>query len=117
MKINFTVSQCSIKTSNGRECNYFWKEIKVLNPKKDSLPLQWEGRLWSEQYFETMEISFSCNSKFSGSIANRDQVMNALRSVPCHNDVINVHEPWKIVRELKNKKVVGNDATDHINVV
>ena len=36
--------------------------------------------------------------------------MNALRTVPAHNDVINVHELRQIVRGLKNNKAVGNDA-------
>ena len=36
--------------------------------------------------------------------------MNALGTVPGHNDVINVHELRQIVGELKNKKAVGNDG-------
>ena len=36
--------------------------------------------------------------------------MNALGTVPGHNDVINLHELWKIVRGLKSKKAVGNDG-------
>ena len=36
--------------------------------------------------------------------------MNALRPVPGHNDVINVHELRQIVKELKNNKAVGNDG-------
>ena len=42
-------------------------------------------------------------------LANQDQLMNALRTVPGHTDVINVHEFRQIVRGLKNKKAVGND--------
>ena len=34
--------------------------------------------------------------------------MNALGTVPGHNDVINVHELRQIVRGLKIKRVVGN---------
>ena len=46
-----------------------------------------------------------------GSTDNRDhQVMNALRTVPGHNDVINVHELRQIVKGLKNNKAVGNDG-------
>ena len=45
-----------------------------------------------------------------GSTDNRDHVMNALGTVPRHNDVINVHELLQIVRGLKNKKAVGNDG-------
>ena len=36
--------------------------------------------------------------------------MNALGTVPGHNDVINVHELWQILRGLKNQKAVGNDG-------
>ena len=39
---------------------------------------------------------------------NRDQVMNAVGTVPGHNDVINVHELRQIVRGLKSYKAVGN---------
>ena len=35
---------------------------------------------------------FSAIANFVGSTDNRDQVMNAVRTVPDHNDVINVHE-------------------------
>ena len=36
--------------------------------------------------------------------------MNALRTVPGHNDVINVHDLGQIVKGLKNNKAVGNDG-------
>ena len=36
--------------------------------------------------------------------------MNALRTVPGRNDVINVHELRQIVKGLKNNKAVGNDG-------
>ena len=36
--------------------------------------------------------------------------MNALRTVPPHNDVINIHELRQIVRGLKNNKAVGYDG-------
>ena len=55
-----------------------------------------------------MERSFQCNSV--GSTDNLDQVMNALGTVPGHNDVINVHELRQIVSGLKSKKAVGNDG-------
>ena len=45
-----------------------------------------------------------------GSTDTRDQVMNALGTVPGHNDVINVHELRQIVRGLKSKKAAGNDG-------
>ena len=50
---------------------------------------------------------FSAIANSVGSADNRDQVMNALKTVPGHNDVINVHELQQIVRGLKNK---GNDG-------
>ena len=53
---------------------------------------------------------FSAIANSVGSTDNRDQVMNALGTVPGPNDVINVHELVQIVRGLKNKKPVGNDG-------
>ena len=53
---------------------------------------------------------FSAIANSVGSTDNRDQVMNALGTVPGHKDVINVHELQKIVRGLKNKKAVCNDG-------
>ena len=40
------------------------------------------------------------------SIAIRDQVMNALGTVPCHNDIINLNELRLIVRGLKIKRLL-----------
>ena len=48
---------------------------------------------------------------WKGSTDHRDQVMNALRTVPAHNDVINIHELRQIVKGLKNNTAVGNDGT------
>ena len=53
---------------------------------------------------------FSAIANSVGSTDNRDQVMDALGSVPGHNCVINVLELRQIVRGLKNKKAVGNDG-------
>ena len=36
--------------------------------------------------------------------------MNAVKAVPGHYDVINVHELRQIVKWLKNNKAVGNDG-------
>ena len=36
--------------------------------------------------------------------------MNAFWTVPGHNDVINIHDLWQIVRGLKSKKAVGNNG-------
>ena len=60
-----------------------------------------------------MERSFKCLSAIANSVVstdNRDQVMNAVRTVPAHKDVINVHELRQIVKGLKNNKAVGNDG-------
>ena len=56
------------------------------------------ANLWKDH------LSATANSV--GSTDNRDQVMNALGTVPGHNDVINVHELRQIVIGLKIKKVV-----------
>ena len=53
---------------------------------------------------------FSAIANSVGSTDHRDQVVNALRAVPGHNDVINVHELRQIVRGLKSNKAVGNDG-------
>ena len=54
------------------------------------------ANLWKD-HFSAIAISV-------GSAGNRDQDlhMNALGTVPGHNDVINVHELGQIVRGLKN---------------
>ena len=56
------------------------------------------------------KVNFSAIANSVGSTDNRDHVMNALRAVPLHNDVINVLELRQIVKELKNNKDVGNDG-------
>ena len=45
---------------------------------------------------------FSAIANSVGYTHNRDQVMNAVWTVPGHNDVINVHELRQIVRGLKS---------------
>ena len=84
------------------ERNDFWKESKALNPKKECLPLESNIANLCKDHFS--EIANSV-----GSTDSRYQVMNALRTVPGHNDVINVHELLQIVKGLKNNKAVGND--------
>ena len=56
---------------------------------------------------------FSAITNSVGFTDNRDQVMNALGTLPDHNNVINVHELRQIVRGLKNKKAFGNDEIIH----
>ena len=70
------------------ESNDFWKEIKALNPKKANLPLTVGGtyresniaNLWKDHLSEIANFVFFTD--------NRDQVTNALRTVPGHNDVM-----------------------------
>ena len=70
------------------ECNDFWKEIKALNPKKESMPLTVVGTSGENNIANQWKDHFSAIANFVGSTDNRDQVMNALRTVPGHNDVI-----------------------------
>ena len=53
---------------------------------------------------------FSAIANSVGSTDNRDRIMNAMRTVPGHNDVIHVHEFWQIVGGLNHKKAVDNDG-------
>ena len=92
------------------ECNDFCKEINALKPKKESLPLTVGGTSMESNIANIWKDHFSAIENSVGSTDNRDQVMNALRTVPVHNDVINVHELRQIVKGLKNTKVVGNDG-------
>ena len=91
------------------ECNDFWKEIKALKPKKESLPLTVGGTSGESNIAFLWKDHFSAIANSVGS-CNRYQVMNALKTVPGHNDVINVHELWQIVKGLKNNTAVGNDG-------
>ena len=56
------------------------------------------ANLWKD-YFSALPNSV-------GSTDNRDKVMNALRTVPGHNDVTIVHELQQIVRGLKNLRLL-----------
>ena len=62
---------------------------------------------WGDQYCKPMESHFSEIVTFFGSTDNRDQVMNALRTVQGHNNVINEHELRQIVRGQKHSKANG----------
>ena len=78
------------------ECNDFWKEIKAVNSKKESLPLTVGGTSVESNIAYLWKDNFSAIANSVGSTDNRDQVMNALGTVPDHNDVINVHELCKL---------------------
>ena len=96
-------SQSMLSKLQMGECNNFWKEIKALNSKKESLP-QTVGGTSGESNIANLSDNFSAIANYVDSTDNRDQVMNALRTVPAHNYVINVHELRQIVRGLKNNK-------------
>ena len=94
---------------NGVNSNYIIdKEIKALNPKKESLPLSVGGTSGESNIANLRKDHFSAIATSAGSTDNRDQVMNALRTVIGHNDVVNVHQLRQIVKGVKNNKAVGN---------
>ena len=103
-------SQSMLSKLRRGECNDFWKEIKALKPKKKSLLLTVGGTSMESNIANLWKDRFSAIANSVGSTDNRDQVMNALGTVPGHNVVINVHELRQIVGELKSKKAVGNDG-------
>ena len=91
-------SQSMLPKVQRGECNDFWKAIKVLNLKKESLPLTVGGTSGERSIANLWEDYFSEIAYYVGFTDNRDQVMNALRNVPGNNDEINVHELRQIVR-------------------
>ena len=103
-------SQSMLSKLQRGECNDFWKEIKILNSKKESLPLTMGGTYGESNIANLWKGHFSAIANSVGSTDNRDLVLNALGTVPVHNDVINVHEQRQIVSGLKNKKAVSNDG-------
>ena len=79
---NQLCSQSMLSKVQMGECNDFWKEIKALNPKKETLPLT-VGRTSGESNIVNLwKDHFSAIANSVGSTDNRDQVMNALRTVP-----------------------------------
>ena len=102
-------SQSLLSKLQRGECNDFWKEIKKLN-HKESLPLTVGGTSGESNIANLWKDNFSAVANSVGSTDNRDQVMNGLRTVPGHNDVINVHGLRQIVKGLKNNKAIGNDG-------
>ena len=71
-------SQSMLSKLRMGECNYFWKEIKALNSKKESLPLTVEGTSGESNIADLWKDHFSAIANSVGSTDNRDQVMNAL---------------------------------------
>ena len=74
------------------------------------MPLTVGGTSGKSNIANLWKDNFSATANSVGSTDNRNQVMNALGTVPGHNDVINVHELRQIVRGLKSKKAVRNDG-------
>ena len=100
-------SQSMLSKLQMGECNDFWKKIKALNPKKESFPLT-VGKTSGESNIANLwKDHFSAIANSVGSTYNQYKVMNALRTVPAHNDAINVHEPRQIVKGLNNDKAVS----------
>ena len=91
-------SQSMLSKLQRRECNDFWKEIKALYSKKESLPLRVRGTSGESNIANLWKDHFSAIANSVGSTDDRHQVMNALRTVPGHNDVINVHEMNQIMK-------------------
>ena len=104
------LSKSILSTLQRGECNDFWKEIKGLKPKKESLPLTVGGTYGEGNIANPLKDNFCATANSVGFNDNRDQVMNELRTVPARTDVVNVHKLRKIVRGLENKKAVGIDG-------
>ena len=92
-------SQSVLSKLQRGEFNDFWKGIKAPKPKMKSLPLTVGGTSGESNIANLRKVHFSAIANTVGSTDNRDQVMNALRTVPGHNDVINVHELRQIVKD------------------
>ena len=95
-------SQSMLSKHRMGECNDFWKDIKTLISKKESLPLTVGGTSGESNIANLWKDHFSAIANSVCSADNRDQVVNALGTFPGHNDVINVHELRQIVRGLKS---------------
>ena len=77
------LSQSMLSKLRRGECNDFWREIKVLNPKKKSLPLTVGGTSGESNIANLWKDHFSAIANSVGSTDNRDQAMNALGTVYC----------------------------------
>ena len=77
-------SQSMLSKVQSGECNDFWKEIKALNSNKKSLPPTLGGTSGESNMANLWKDHFSAISNSVGSADNRDQVMNALETVPGH---------------------------------
>ena len=103
-------SQSMLSKLQRGECNDFSKEIKPLYPKKKSFSLTVWGTSGESNIANPWKDHFSAIADSVGSTDNRDQVVNALRTVPDYNDVNNINELRQIVKGVKTNKAVGNDG-------
>lgn len=71
--------------------NDFWKVIKALTLTKNSLLLIVGGTSRKSNIANLWKYHFSAIANSFCSTVNVDQVMNALRHVPGHNDINNVN--------------------------
>ena len=71
------------------ECNDFWREMKALHPKMESLALTVGGTSREINIANLWKDHFSGIANSVGSTDIQERVMNALGTVPGHNDVIN----------------------------
>ena len=71
-------SQSMLVKLQRREWNDFWKLIKALNPKKESLPLTVGGTSGESNIANLWKDHFSAIAYSVGQTDNPDQVMKAL---------------------------------------
>ena len=91
------------------ECNYFRKKIKALNSRKESLPITVGGTSGESNIANLWKDHFSAIANSVPSTDNRDQVMNSVRAVPGHNDVINEQLGYK-----ESTQIMGLDAAAYL---
>ena len=105
-------SQSMLSELQRGECNDFWKEIKALNHKNESLPPAVGGTSGENNIANLWKDRFSSIANSVGSTDNRDQVMNALRTVPLHNYGINVQLPAQFREHLLGINQVLQECMD-----
>ena len=88
----------------------FGRKLKHSILRRNPCHLQWEellGRAILQALYGKISVQWQI---LLGPLTTEIRSLNALRTVPCHNDVINEHELRQIVTGLKNNKAVGNDG-------
>ena len=98
-------SQSLLSKLQRGKCNDFWKEIKALNLRRNPCHKQWRNFLGEQ----SCKLGKNTLIAIVNSVSPlTTEIMNALGTVPGHNDVINVHELRQNGSWLKNQKAVGN---------